>query len=268
MLKERVHIVPFGYEYDRVLRPINEGKVDSVVFLYHEEKERDSVGLRGPSRGELHEKAKREMSVDEEDIIEKNCDMYDIYDSMKVILKIISRHEGEEVYVNLATGTKLTAVAGMIACMSTEAEPFYVKAGKAGSAVPPELDDPEKLPERKKLDRMDLDEVIVSLPEYPIEGHSDDEIEVMKYIRDATNEEKGTYVTKKKIIEAAKERNLKFAIEGDIENDKSLYPRLDSNILEPLLNKDLVEVESVGRSSRVTLTDTGRETVDAFEHLV
>ena len=93
-------------------------------------------------------------------------------------------------------------------------------------------------------------------------------IEVMKYIRDATNEEKGTYVTKKKIIEAAKERNLKFAIEGDIENDKSLYPRLDSNILEPLLNKGLVEVESVGRSSRVTLTDTGRETVDAFEHLV
>jgi hypothetical protein len=143
-----------------------------------------------------------------------------------------------------------------------------VKAGKTGSAVPPGLNDPEKLPERKKLDRMDLDKVIVSLPEYPIEGHSDDEIEVMKYIRDATDEERCTYVSKKKIIKEAKEKNLDFVTDGDIEKYNSLYPRLDSNVLEPLLGKGLVEVESVGRSSRVTLTDTGIGTVDAFEHLV
>ncbi|MEF8851961.1 MAG: hypothetical protein V5A44_07445 [Haloarculaceae archaeon] len=56
--------------------------------------------------------------------------------------------------------------------------------------------------------------------------------------------------------------------ERDAANRKSEYRLLDSHVLDPLVDNGYVELEEVGRSTRVSLTGSGANTLRAFRYLV
>ncbi|TKX52073.1 hypothetical protein EXE44_19330, partial [Halorubrum sp. SS7] len=56
------------------------------------------------------------------------CDIFNLFSSLGTIAEISNRLRDHNVYVNLASGSKVTAIGGMIACMVTGAIPYYVHA--------------------------------------------------------------------------------------------------------------------------------------------
>jgi hypothetical protein len=245
MFDETVHIVPFGYEYDRILDPLKKGKADTVVLL-------NNSSTR-ENRADFQDELQRKLESDSElELDARECDIFDMYDSLEAIMGAISDYSGQDVYVNLATGTKVTAVSGMIACMATEADPFYVKAKLAGSEPPMK----SNLPGSKD---------VVEIPDYPIEKPTDDQIRVMEYIYS----ERGQSETRKKdLIDFAEKQELDFASGSGGVTEKALYPRLNSHIVDPLDEKDFVETEKRGNTTRVRLTEEGEKAVRAFRHIV
>jgi CRISPR locus-related DNA-binding protein len=245
MFAKTVHIVPFGYEYDRILDPIEQGKADTVVLLNNS----SASDVRTDFQDELQSILERD---DEVELDHRRCNIFDMYESLEAIMEAISDYSEEDVYVNLATGTKVTAVSGMIACMATDADPFYVKADMTGSSTPRRDD----LPGAKE---------VVSVPDYPIEKPTDDQIRVMEHVYD---EDGKSEARKKDIIDFADREGLDFASGSAEVSEKALYPRLNSHIVNPLVEKGFVETEERGNTTRVRLTDEGEKAVRAFRHTV
>ena len=245
MFNQTVHVVPFGYEFERITKPIEAGKADVVVLINND----SDRNVRLDFQKELHEKLGDNPDIE---LDSRYCDIFDMYDSMEMILKAISDYSEEDVYVNLATGTKVTAVSGMIACMATNAEPFYVQS-RVGTGNRPTKDE---------LPRFGS---VVGLPDYPIEKPTDDQIRVMEYIYEGMGENRAR---KKEIIEFAKDEELDFASGSDQVTEKALYPRLNSHIVDPLTEKGFLRTEEKGNTTRVYLTDEGEKAIRAFRHIV
>jgi len=73
---------------------------------------------------------------------------------------------------------------------------------------------------------------------------------------------------KRDLIEFGKEAGLPFIAERDAANRKSEYRLLDSHVLGPLAENGYVDLEEVGRSTRVSLTESGCNTLRAFRYLI
>ena len=58
----------------------------------------------------------------------KRCflDVWDLYSCIEKFREIIRKEKGNHVYVNVSTGTKITAIAGMLSCMMWHAQPYYI----------------------------------------------------------------------------------------------------------------------------------------------
>lgn len=241
---DRVHIIPLGYEFDRVLEPPRRLKANTVVLVHHLETESNSEptyydDLRDQLRDIVH-------------LEETACDLFDLYACLEAIVREITKHQNDEVYVNLATGSKVTAIAGMIACMATDARPYYVRAKRYGreSEAPPEK------PVSSEVAGID------ELPTYPIGRPSEQHIRVLSYL----SEEKS--VTKKELIEYGDSESLPFLDGYNSDNDKGKYRRLDTHILESLVDNGYVTIEEVGRNKRIQITEEGENTLRAFRYLV
>jgi len=116
---ERVHLIPVGYENDRIVLPAVRLRADRVVLLRYED-ETDH-----PSYVETVRERFVEEGIDHETV---PCNIFDFYDSIGTVAELSTRFADHEVYVNLASGSKVTAIGGMIACMTSGATPYYVRA--------------------------------------------------------------------------------------------------------------------------------------------
>ncbi|AXG12003.1 HFX_2341 family transcriptional regulator domain-containing protein [Haloplanus rubicundus] len=236
-IASRIHIMPLGFEEERVYESAERLKADKVILLTHEGDEEETEYLK-VVRAELD---KRGIEIEL-----THCDLFDLYNSLGKFADKIREYENEDVYVNLSTGSKVTAIAGMIACMVFEATPYYVRAGKYEDA-PSEIKD------------------IVELPKYDIKAPDDQLIKLMILIQ--RHSDKGEVVTKGDLIDAGEEMELPFITEHDVK-DKGQYRILDREIVNPLKEAGYIKLSKEGRSKRVELTDDGREAVNAFRSFV
>jgi hypothetical protein len=236
---ERVHLIPVGYENDRIVLPAVELRADRVVLLRYED-ETDH-----PSYAETVRERFDDEGIDHETV---PCDIFDFYDSIGTVAELATRFADHEVYVNLASGSKVTAIGGMIACMATGATPYYVRAERYAAET--DGDVAEGIRE------------VTELPTYPMESPGPQQVAVMDYV-DREGE-----VRKRDIIEFGKDEGLAFIADRDAANRKSEYRLLDSHLLDPLVENGYVTLEEVGRSTRVSLTESGANTLRAFRYLV
>ena len=116
----RIHIVPVGFESDRVTKPLADNPADKVYLVTKSPHDAAFEFLEGIKK-ELANGKYRGIEV-----IEEFADIWDLYDCIKKFREIISREQGNHIYVNVSTGTKITAIAGMLSCMLLGAEPYYV----------------------------------------------------------------------------------------------------------------------------------------------
>ena len=253
-ISERVQVVPLGFEYERLKRPIVEWKADKVVAVAYSEGDADV-----PYLDELI----AELEIDERiDLEIRRCDIFDLYDTLGTVAAAIADHEDDDVYVNLSGGSKITAVAGMIACMATGATPIYAKPdyGPEAEGVPAE-------PLHDAVER------VFSLPTYPIERPSATHVAVLQFVRECERDggdASGRYrgASKKDLIEFAREEGFEFVAESSAETEKGFYRLLDRHVVDPLESKGYVEVEKVGRRKYLSLTEAGENVLRAYRYLI
>jgi len=251
-ISKRIHIAPFGFEYDRIVLPAMEYDADHVILL-------DFIA-ENISRPPYHSDVIADLEAADITVSQLECDLFNLYESMSVIANQAIKHAAKEddVYVNLTTGSTITAIGGMIACMVTGAAiPYYVRADEYASGDEPIGHGMEFADE---------------LPRYPMEGPDAQQVAILAYLayckQEADSVPQSYDIRKEDLIAFGKETNLAFAAEYDGDTQKGYYRRLDRHILDTLLERGYVSIESVGRSKRIHPTEVGINTAKAFSYLL
>ncbi|MFD1514382.1 DUF6293 family protein [Halomarina rubra] len=248
----RVHVVPLGFEYARLKQPIEQWRADVVVAVEYCESQREIAYLQ-QLLSELRENDRIDLHVLE-------CDIFDLYDTLGTLTATIGQFPTDEVFVNLSGGSKITAIAGMIACMATDARPLYARPSYGSTA--------ERIPTEPLHDEV---AETFELPRYPIERPSQTLLAFLEYIdQETTTADAGRYrgVHKKALIEFASEQQFPFITESTAATEKGFYRLLESHFVSEATTQGYIAIEKVGRKKFITLTEAGENTLTAFGHLI
>ncbi|WP_255169956.1 DUF6293 family protein [Natrononativus amylolyticus] len=251
-VRNRVQIVPLGFEYARLREPILYWKADVVVAIEYAESEQE-IPFLSALLDELEQNERIELE-------RRECDLFELYDALGTITKAITDYETDDVYVNLSAGSKITAIAGMIACMASGASPIYAR--------PDYGPDGEQIPDEPLHDGV---AEVFALPTYPIDRPSNTHVAFLARIEAGTTPEThGRYhgVPKKELIEFALEEEFDFVVRSETTSQKGYYRLLDRHVIEPLVERGYVEIEQVGRRKFVSLTPDGENVLRAFRHFI
>lgn len=235
----RVHITPIGYETDRVYLPAVELEAEEVVLVAHTE---------GNDRAE---KCQREVgeALDAKgiDTSTDTCNIFDLNESIETLLRKIYQYEEDDVKVNLSAGSKITAIAGLIACMFTDAEPIYV--------YPEEYTDDDGIAVSQGMDSID------QLPVYPVTEPDHQLIRILGFIKDTQSEDSYEGASLKEIGDFLLENNLPAVQTSDKEpgeGDK-IYATTRSEIIQPLHNQGLITERPIAGTTHIRITEKGEQ---------
>jgi len=247
---ERVHVMPLGFEHDRIVEPAVEFRADRVILL---DWIADDI-----ERPAYHADVFADLDAAGIEVERRDCELFDLYDSIAVVADLVTAEAtpaddadvANEVYVNLATGSKITAIGGMIACMVTgDASPYYVRAERYASGTEPVGYGME---------------LAIDLPTYPMDHPDRQQILVLDRLVEAGSQ------SKKQLIQFGAERDLSFIGDCDRPFDatgkptKQAYARLRRHVVDPLVDRGFVVVDRVGTTRRVRVTEAGRNARTAF----
>lgn len=245
-IARRVHIAPLGLERDRITKPAIEMRADQVVLVdflptaYSDRLLADEIEADLTEAGITSHRERVEIE--------------DLYDAVEAFGALLVRYADDRTYVNLSTGEEVTTIGATIACMTTGlGEPYHVEADRHGTLHSPVPEDVA---------------AIDTLPPYPMDRPSRDELSVMEYIASEDP------VDRAALIRFGHEHDLGFVVDAetpaleDGEPTKAGYMRLKSRITDPLEDQDYITVEEVGREDRITLTDRGANILRAFRHVI
>lgn len=231
----RIHIAPVGFEVDRIVIPAKHMKADRVWLILH-----DSTDDVGKSFSNSISKQLSEVGIEYK--IEK-ADRTQLFDTLRALRSIISREKKNTIFVNVSVGSKIQAIASMMACMMFKDEanirPYY--------AVPEQYETIPKEQETVGLKK------IVTLPEYKIETPPNNLVRCMEIIYQRAD----NMITKKELRDQALAQNL-IHIEHIENKEQSAYMALKNNLLDPLLLKwKFIKIKKVGRRHNISLTQEG-----------
>ena len=235
----RVHIAPVGYEVDRIVLPAKKKRADKVFLLIH-----DNPGVdKATSFYEIISKKLEKLNID---VVKEHHDRLDLFKIIKSVKEIIEREKGNIIYVNLASGSKIQAIACMMACMmyndDKNVHPFYVEAkdylGFSGKPISTGIKE------------------IQDVPTYEIKKPEQRHIDALKIVN-----EKGGRISKKEMAKLAVDNKL---IIVNAENQsQATFASLDKNIINALENQwKFVKVEKIGRTRWITITPEGKNAAE------
>src|SRR3989344_5218468 len=101
----RIHIAPVGFEFLRVTEPLIRMQADKVYLITYE-KDDKAAKFFSQIKKELGQKY-RHIKVEEVFV-----DIWNLYDCIEKFREIILSEKNNHVYINVSTGTKITAIAG------------------------------------------------------------------------------------------------------------------------------------------------------------
>ncbi|AAV45386.1 unknown [Haloarcula marismortui ATCC 43049] len=238
-----IHIAPLGHERDRIAEPIHQHNADDVYLL---------TATTELSRLTPYQQALvKELDANGVSVELHRADLHDLYDVLAEVTTLTADHPEDIVRVNVSSGPKVAAIGSAIACMATAATAYYVHPEEHVPSVAAE-------PLTRGMERAEV------LPSYPIEAISRDQVAVLDYLK-RTNTD--TYTAKKSdLIEFAEDAGLSFIDDADPANEKAKFALLNANIVDPLVEDGYIEVNDVGRTKQVALTETGENVLQAFRH--
>ncbi len=236
-----VHIAPLGYEFDRIKEPVLEHNAD-ILYL-----------LRDTQQEPLDYHKALETTLTERGVSVhfRKIDLGDMYDVLGEITTIADSYTDDIVRINVSSGPKLAAIGAALACMATDANGYHVHPESRSHPVG----------ETPRTEGMRMAE---QLPSYPLETPTKDQVQILNYVDDTDD---STYTPKKSdLITFAEEAELDFITRSEPANDKAKFALLNNRVITPLVDNGYVQVESVGRSKQVSLTETGHNALRAFRH--
>ena len=230
---------------DRIILPAIRKKADRVWLITDK--------LRHEDKGSPYaESIAKRLKASNIDCQQASADRIDLFDILRALRTIILREKGNYILVNVSTGSKIQAIASMMACMMFKdmatIKPYYVVPEKYNTIL---------LEEKKNQETEGMKDII-TLPEYKIEIPSEKLIECMHMI----GLHKNNKVTKRELKDLALNKGLIQVGKEDSQDkeelrDQAAYMALNKNLLEPLMEWKFISVEKVGSHHIVSLTDEG-----------
>lgn len=240
---DRVQIVPLGYERERVKEPIYQFNADKVVLIRQDSSTDYETEYQRNLISELEDNDRIKLEI-------RECDFFELESSLRALTTAIRDHDDHDVYVNASTGSKITAIAAVVACQNLDATPFYVR---------PEFrnDDDQLEPPAEPL----VSEVgeIIDIPVFSLKKPSSNQLQVLSYLA----AEDGA--TKKELIEFGRSENFDFIVNSESTSEEGLYRLLETHIIGPLQSESFISIEKDGRTKRVQLADRGKEALQVFQ---
>ena len=238
MIKLRIHIAPLGFEIDRIVIPAIKMKADRVYLLSHDNYSED---MTGPYREKIIKK------LEKKDIETKVVDVnrYRLFGIIKTVKEIIQTERDNDIYLNVASGSKIHAVGMMMATMifddRSNLHPFYAQAKDYHHTKVSE-------PQTTGI------EEIHDLPTYRIHTPQKKHLDALKILV----EHNGKMKKKEMAIIAEEEKIIVINAEPS-NHSQARFASLDKNIIAPLENEwGYITTEKVGRNRWIHLTEEGR----------
>ena len=230
----RINISAVGFEIDRVVLPAIELRVDKVWLITHNNKSDDKGS-------EFVNKIKDRLKEAEIEVEEEEADRKELFDNLRAFRTIVAKEQGNEIMVNVSTGSKIQSIAFMMACM------MFKHFGR----IKPYYAEPEKYMTISHEQETTGLKDIKLLPDYKIEIPKQNLIKCMVLI----NQQKNGKVTKKNLKDLALKENIIHVTEN--KSDTAAYMAL-KNIIESLQNWNFIEIEKRGTSNIVSLSEDGK----------
>jgi len=121
----RVHIAPVGFEVDRIVIPAEQMRADKVWLLVHENPSEDKARP-------FIERVTKQLKKSKIQVLKEHHNRLDLFQIIKSVRRIIENEHGNLLYVNLSSGSKIQAIALMMACMMFNEKktvtPYYAEA--------------------------------------------------------------------------------------------------------------------------------------------
>jgi hypothetical protein len=235
MLKLRVHIVPIGFEIDRVIEPLVRLRADKVWLIVDDTIEKSDASVH-------YKKVKERVHELKIDFDERRCDIQSLFDLLNIYRTIIEEEQQHQIFINVSTGSKIEAIAGMMAAMifnneTISATPYYV--------VPENYE----ITPKKGQQLTSGFKRIIQLPNYKIERPQKALISALKIIQENNS------VSKKILIEKFQAMKL-IVVESD-HTEAAKHSQLNKKYLDPLSQKGLIDITGKGKAARIKITDDG-----------
>jgi len=242
LAKLRVHIVPLGFEIDRILLPAQQMKADKIWLLIHDNPAQDKA--KSYSDKIIKEFKKNKIKVEFAEANRK-----DIFNILKIVKEIFEKEKNNDIYVNVSSGSKIQAIACMMACMlfkECNVTPYYAE--------------PESYPSTGGKQQSIGLKNIVPLPKYKIQKPKQELIDALKIIKLHDGK-----ITKKEMALLAEEAKIITIGARDENQSQARFASLDKNIIQPLQEQwKFIDVEKIGRNRWIKITQEG---IDASEFL-
>ncbi len=245
----RIHVVPVGFEVERVVEPLERERADRVYLLTRAE--RDAAA---PFVAEVARRLARARWPIDVQVVP--TDLWDVFHALASFRAIFERERRTDrsarevlpLRVNVSTGTKITAIAGTLACMLWNGTPYYAQVSRAWYSG--------RTPSVGKI--TDVVERVEPVAVYELRSPTADLVEVLEAL-----ERRGGTLRKRELL-----RELGLDRPGP-EGSRPPSPQAQHGRLrrrlEPLERRwGFVRTESPGPRARVQLTEQGRLAVALF----
>ena len=232
----RIHVATVDHHIERLTEPMISLKADKAYIVTYAEKD-----------------AATEFLKKTKDILKKHRISFkiiyvDIWNLMACVEKfrdLIAQEKDNQVFFNVSTGTKISAISAMLSCMIWNCQPYYAKPDYSEIKIP------------KKIAVEEITE-IVSMPIYKMITPKPEYLQILKILQQNNGKIKKRYLIDElkslKIIEPVGRQDLsKSAEHGQLKT-----------MLDPMLKLEYVSVEAIGRNSVVSLTPQGENTLMIF----
>ncbi|HEV2139161.1 MAG TPA: DUF6293 family protein [Nitrososphaerales archaeon] len=241
----RVHIVPVGFEVKRVVIPLLRLKADKVYLVSYRPRDGASKYLR-KVKGELYKQKQIEVT-------QQFMNIWNPYECLRKFREIIAREtgNGNRVYINVSTGTKITAIAGVLSAMlwGNDVEVYYARADGYRIVEPAYIKEPEEIrvftvqrPSREQLATLRI-----------LKGQPQGKMKKSRLLK---------ALVSAKVIKS--KRPLKL---GDNSKSFSLQAKYSQLrfILGPMqTNWNFIKSEGTGKSCQIAITEEGKNAFEIF----
>lgn len=243
----RVHVAPVGFEVDRIVEPVVKMEGEAVVLLAQLLERDKGRHFLDKVVGKLR---RRGIKIE---VIRR--DINDLYALTRAFAGVFRLHRHDSIYLNVSSGSKIEAIAAMLATMLVRNEgidvtPYY--------AVPHEYATPLNKPLSRGCDE------VMPLPHLSMQVPSPEMREALKILKAGAKSKSDL------AVELAKRDRLdrgRLSPEGKPKDEAarvSLQTSVDIRVVRKLDDLKYVQVRRRGRQAIVALTPLGLSAAEFF----
>ena len=254
LYKEKVHVAFLGWEVERIVRPILEMRGNRLILICFPQKDEKAWDYLEEIKRQLEAKG---IPVE---VIKES--LYKLVELLSVLNKIfqVERLKGNEIFINVSAGTKISACASTIAAMSTkDVTAYYVRMETYYPADNPAFKQADPLQPLTTgfKDTYTLPECQITLPDQKYIKT----LHAIKKMKDKGHAK--VYI--KDLIEFLKEQSV-------INVKRNKEPRKETSseymaikaIMEKLVAWNYLTISLKKRNRFVELTEKGRNAIDMY----